>query len=519
MTGREELEGPRVQRGRDFLLEFARKVGRSDLFFMAGAITFNVLVAVVPLFLLVVGLGGLILQARIGDPSEVLLSLVLEYLPAVGGDIELQNTVRGLIERVLAESAGFSLVGALFFIWISTRLSGTLRVVLRDVFELESDRGMVLGKLYDALIVIVGGVLVVVNLGVTVAVRAVRDLGVAILGLEGWGAALTHTLVANTLAFGSAWVLCFLIYRYLPARRTGWSTSAVAATVTAVFFEVTKAAFTWYATEVADFSTAYGNLTTFAVLFFWIYYGSLVFILGGMVGFVYGDRRRRRMGRTARSGSSGAGTVALLVLVAFAAAPGAALGQGILSNGGSNGFSGANGSAGGVLFADRVLDRELALDRSLLNHDGPYVIVHVAENRVFVVEDDRIIWSSPAGTGHGFELEGAGQEWTFTTPVGVMRVYRKEKDPVWVAPDWYFVQRGLPVPARNDPSRRIGGTLGTTAIYLGDGIAIHGTDRPELLMDPDPEARRISHGCIRLTDEAARELYHFVEVGTPVLLY
>ena len=63
------------------------------------------------------------------------------------------------------------------------------------------------------------------------------------------------------------------------------------------------------------------------------------------------------------------------------------------------------------------------------------------------------------------------------------------------------------------------GIMGSTAIYLGDGIAIHGTNRPELLMNPDPEQRRVSHGCIRLTNENARELMHMVEVGTPVLIY
>ena len=96
---------------------------------------------------------------------------------------------------------------------------------------------------------------------------------------------------------------------------------------------------------------------------------------------------------------------------------------------------------------------------------------------------------------------------------------RKEKDPIWIAPDWYYVERGQRVPADNDPGRRIPGVMGTTAIYLGDGIAIHGTNSPELILRSDPEARRVSHGCIRLTNEAARELFHLVEVGTPVLIF
>ncbi len=210
--------------------------------------------------------------------------------------------------------------------------------------------------------------------------------------------------------------------------------------------------------------------------------------------------------------------VALAFLVALP------LGAQMLAPFGGNG-NGAGGGGGllnpgeAVVFADRSLEREMVVDAPLVEHDGAYVVVHIAESRVFVMEGREVIWSAPAGTGHGFQLEGAGQEWTFTTPVGMFQVLRKEKDPVWIVPDWWFVQRNMTPPARNHPSRYMSGTLGTSALFLGDGIAIHGTDRPELLMNNDPEARRVSHGCIRLTDEAARQLYHLVEVGTPVLIY
>lgn len=159
------------------------------------------------------------------------------------------------------------------------------------------------------------------------------------------------------------------------------------------------------------------------------------------------------------------------------------------------------------------------LAEPLIVTEGPYAVVHLNENRVFVFEGREAVWSAPAATGTGFRLAGAGQRWTFTTPRGLFRVIRKEKDPVWEAPDWYFVERGSPVPPDNHPSRAIPGVMGNTAVYLGDGIAIHGTNDPARLLDPDPDRRRISHGCIRLTNESARELYHRIPVGAPVLIF
>jgi hypothetical protein len=174
---------------------------------------------------------------------------------------------------------------------------------------------------------------------------------------------------------------------------------------------------------------------------------------------------------------------------------------------------------GEVVFESRRMEREVETVQPLVDHDGPYIVVHLAENRVFVFEGRTAVWSAPAGTGTGFRLDTGQHRWKFTTPKGLMRVQRMERDPLWQAPDWHFIEKGLPVPAEDHPSRFIRGGMGTTALYLGDGIAIHGTERPGLLLNPDPEARRVSHGCIRLTNEAARSLMHMVDVGTPVLIF
>jgi len=172
-----------------------------------------------------------------------------------------------------------------------------------------------------------------------------------------------------------------------------------------------------------------------------------------------------------------------------------------------------------VVFRARILERDVSAGTPLIEGVDRYIVVHLSENRVFVFEGDQAIWSAPAATGTGFQLETAEHHWRFSTPRGIMRVLRMEKNPVWVAPDWHFVEKGLPVPPPNSPSRRIRGGMGTTALYLGDGIAIHGTGSPQLVLNPDPEARKVSHGCIRLTNEAARELMHMVDVGTPVLIF
>jgi lipoprotein-anchoring transpeptidase ErfK/SrfK len=144
---------------------------------------------------------------------------------------------------------------------------------------------------------------------------------------------------------------------------------------------------------------------------------------------------------------------------------------------------------------------------------GRHVRISLAEHRLYVMQGERVLWSAVVGTGTGERLSGPERNWEFSTPRGTFRVQAKERDPVWVLPDWVFVKRGEPIPPRGAPERRVKGMLGEAAIYISREIAIHGTDQPELL------GNGVSHGCIRMSNEDITRLYAELEVGTPVIIY
>jgi len=143
--------------------------------------------------------------------------------------------------------------------------------------------------------VAIGVLLVTLNMGVTVALEATMEFGVEIMGLRGGAVGFTQRLMGYALALGSIWVLFLIVYRYLPARRIPWTAALVAATFAALFHEGLKEGLSWYATDIANYRSTFGNLATVAVLFFWIYWESLVFILGGEVAQVYSMRKASRI--------------------------------------------------------------------------------------------------------------------------------------------------------------------------------------------------------------------------------
>lgn len=261
---------------------------------MAGSIAFNLVLALFPMLVLGIGITGFLL-ARIGDPTERVLAIVTNTLPVVAG-ADLNALVAQITEGLLNARTDYTIAGSIFLLFVATRLSASLRVALRETFDIRVKRNPIRAKLFDFVAVFVGLILVTVNLGITVVLASAVDYSIFFFGLDGSRLTFTQRLLGMSVSFATIWVLLYLVYRYMPPRRVERRTAVVAATFAAVAHESLKYAFSWYATDVAQYGSTLGNLATVGVLLFWIYYESLVFILGAEVGQVYTMRKASRVG-------------------------------------------------------------------------------------------------------------------------------------------------------------------------------------------------------------------------------
>jgi membrane protein len=260
---------------------------------MAGAIAFNVLVAIVPLALAAAGIAGFFLQAQAdiaGNPADPLVNYLLAVLPPVSP--EFAEQMRGYLNAFIAQATGLFTIGTLVFAWLATRLIATLRAALREIFDIQQDRGIVAGKIFDLQMVFVAGTLLAVNIAASVIFELVVTFGIEVLHIPQGHIVLARLL--TVVSFLSIWFMFVLIYRYLPARRIQWRTALISATFTAFMFELMKEAFAWYFRTWAGYASMYQGLASIAIVVLYVYYTAIVFILGGQVGQVAALRRIRR---------------------------------------------------------------------------------------------------------------------------------------------------------------------------------------------------------------------------------
>ncbi|MGH7650860.1 MAG: L,D-transpeptidase [Gemmatimonadaceae bacterium] len=200
----------------------------------------------------------------------------------------------------------------------------------------------------------------------------------------------------------------------------------------------------------------------------------------------------------------------------------------------------------------------------------PYIVVSMADHRLWYKQGKEVLFDAPVATGSGKELVGGSNgQWRFETPRGRLTVKAKDENPAWVPPDWHYVEQArkkglgivhldpggairtgdgvittqngevverynngktvslgegkegheivaggnIVVPPYGTSARRYMGVLGTRRLDLGDGYGIHGTDEPQSI------GHSVSHGCVRLYNEDIEKLYPMVAVGTPVYIY
>lgn len=145
---------------------------------------------------------------------------------------------------------------------------------------------------------------------------------------------------------------------------------------------------------------------------------------------------------------------------------------------------------------------------------GIYVTVDTWSNHLKVYRNGELLRDALCSTGSGTVLKDpeTGRQWIFDTPLGERRVQKKVRDPVWVKPDWAFIEEGYQ-PPKSARERVDDFSLGDYGLYLGDGYIIHGTIFQTLL------GRRVTHGCIRVGDEDLEWVYWRVPLGARVYLY
>ncbi len=259
-----------------------------DALSSGAAMAFYAITSLAPILLIVVAVAGLVFGH---DAAQTAISAQLSGLMGQQSADLLQTAIKSA--AVKSTSILASVIGLVTLLVTASGVFGQMQAALNAIWKTKP-RGGTVSRLVRARIASMGlvaslGFLLMVSLAASAGISALGDFINAFLPFG----AVILSIINIVVSFLLISVLFGAIYKVLPDRRMEWRDVMVGAVITAALFTLGKSLIGWYLGSSAV-SSAYGAAGALLVVLLWVYYSSVIFLLGAEFTRAYSLRHGSR---------------------------------------------------------------------------------------------------------------------------------------------------------------------------------------------------------------------------------
>lgn len=253
---------------------------------LAAALAFYGLLSLFPLVL-----AGALLLARFATNNGALLgsfsAFVGSFFPASSG-VQVAAQVHGAVGKMAAGPSPWttSLLAIASLLWSGRAYFDTLAGVLNRVFPGAVPRSFVQQQLTMAGLMVGSGALFLLSSATTLALSVAQSWAMRAPDLFLNRAPLAWSLLGKFAAWLLTLLMFWLLYRFAPnrtpapPRRPVWA----GALFSALAFETAKWLFARFLGNVTRYEATYGSVAGVILTMMWLYFASMIVLLGATIG-------------------------------------------------------------------------------------------------------------------------------------------------------------------------------------------------------------------------------------------
>jgi membrane protein len=255
-------------------------------FQLAAALAYYALFSIAPLLLIAISIVGLVFgpdAARAGVMQQI------QGLVGETGAKGIDQMLQGVQDAQTNKLAG--LIGVVVLLFGASGVFGQLKQALNSIWEVTAPKGglvvsYVKERFLSFAMVLAIGFLLLVSLLVSSALSAVSAYMTGLLpGSEGMWQGMNFIVSSGIIT-----VLFAMIFKFIPDTEIRWRDVWIGALLTALLFSLGKTLIGLYLGRSA-ISSAYGAAGSLVVVLVWIYYSSLLVLLGAEFTHVQATHR------------------------------------------------------------------------------------------------------------------------------------------------------------------------------------------------------------------------------------
>jgi len=244
-----------------------------DVLHYAGSMAYFSVLSLVNLFILGVVVASFVVGSGAG--REFVIDQAVGALPVAPSD------VGNFIDRAAEARGGVTAIGLVLLLWSALGVFGAVSAGIANVFRREPRRNFWRERLVGLMLLAITGIVAVASVALGLATQTIEQWIKSSFDLVGLSGVLS--VLAFLVPLALAFVAFLLIYRIVPTGGIAWRDAAAGALVASLLWTILRVGFTFFATRIARYDTVFGPIGTAVSLLVFLYFSSIMLLLGAEV--------------------------------------------------------------------------------------------------------------------------------------------------------------------------------------------------------------------------------------------
>lgn len=284
---------PTFKKTKNFIVYyFGGLIQRTDehhAYLLAGGLAFSLFVCIIPFVLIIFSLLGNILNSH---NMQFQINAFIETIIPYDNYSELaKKLIFSRINEVIQYKNIAGIIGGFGLLFAASGLFSSMRTILNKVFGAKGDESYLWGKLKDFALVFMVILIFLLTTILTPLLDVVKEITEQFNILHFLAIGIFEHFIISVLSLVLIFIVFSILYFTVPVIKIRKSVVFISAFWAAILWEAAKQGFGFYLNHFKTWGEIYGTYTFLVVIAFWIYYSSIVFIIGAEIGRLYGDRK------------------------------------------------------------------------------------------------------------------------------------------------------------------------------------------------------------------------------------
>ena len=262
------------------LIKLIKSIIKNDFYGMAAEMGFMLVVGIFPFMLFLMALFGWMGNRSYLDSILRVLSNIMPH--------QAMNLLKSVIEETMIFNHGtlIAVVGIITTLVLSTNGVAVILKGLNRAYKVEETRSFIYTRILSFLMVFVNILVLFLTINIIIFGKVIIMFLVAHFGLSK-GMAITILTLRWPVAFLALYLMAFLSYYILPDLRGNEAFKRKSALPGTIFFTTFWLLGSWgfsvYVNNLSTYNYVYGTIGAFFILMIWLYYTSILLLIGGEI--------------------------------------------------------------------------------------------------------------------------------------------------------------------------------------------------------------------------------------------